>query len=292
MAATTPAITGTTRLFAVIGDPVEQVRSPAMLNPILARLGVDAVLIPVHAPVAHLAEVVRGLQRTANLDGLLVTVPHKFAVCAFADRLSPTVEATGSANALRREPDGGWFAENFDGVGFVRGLERAGHPPAGRHVSLMGAGGAGSALALALLDAGVSRLSVYDPDADRLQALIFRMTDHGAGRVDAQAAPRLHDADIAVNATPLGLRPEDPMPFDPDGLPPGAVVADIIMKPSVTPLLAAAAALGHPAHPGAPMLECQMDLYRDFFGLPADRAGEVGSKRGSTPLPAPEPRAR
>lgn len=274
---TMPTITGTTRLYAVLGDPVEQVRAPTLLNPMLARLGLDAVLVPVHAPTGHLAEVITGLKHTANLDGLLVTVPHKFAVRAFADRVSPAVEVTGSANALRREADGGWFAENFDGVGFVRGLQRAGHTPRDRHVSLMGAGGAGSAVALALLDAGVARLSVYDPDRGRLRTLMSRLDGHAAGRLRAQTTPRLHDADIAVNATPLGLRPEDPLPFAPDRLPAGAVVADIIMKPALTRLLSVSCALGHHTHQGIHMLENQLDLYRDFFGLAPGPVAETGS---------------
>ncbi|MFE2727626.1 shikimate dehydrogenase family protein [Kitasatospora sp. NPDC059327] len=260
-------ISGTTRLFAVLGDPVSQVRAPALLNPYFAEHGIDAVLVPVHAPAGRLAEVVTGLQRAANLDGLLITVPHKIEVRRFADRVSRTVELTGSANALRREPDGTWFAENFDGTGFVRGLRRRGHEPRGRRVALIGAGGAGSAVAAALLEAEVARLSVCDLDRSRREGLVTRLAAHWPGRVTADERPDLAAADLAVNATALGLRPGDPLPFDPAGLPPGALVADIVMKPRETGLLTAAAALGLPVHHGNHMLDQQLALYADFFGL-------------------------
>ncbi|MFF7369069.1 shikimate dehydrogenase family protein [Streptomyces tricolor] len=260
-------VSGTTRLYAVLGDPVGQVQSPGLLNPLFARLGIDAVLVPVHVRPADLETVVRGLQHVGNLDGLFVTVPHKTAAALLADRRSRTVEITGSANALRREPDGTWLAENFDGSGFVAGLVRAGHEPKGARVALVGAGGAGSAIAAALLDADVDRLTITDPDTPRLTALVDRLAAHWPGRVRAADRPPLADSDLAVNATPLGLRPDDPLPFAPQALPPGAVVADIIMKPRDTRLLREATAHGLPVHHGRHMLTGQIDSYRAFFGL-------------------------
>nr|AXL06342.1 shikimate dehydrogenase [uncultured bacterium] len=237
------------------------------MNPVFARLGLDAVLVPVHARPQDLADVVRGLRRVANLDGLFVTVPHKSAVRHLADRCSTTVDIVGSANVLRREPDGTWLAENFDGSGFVAGLVGAGHDPKGRHAVLVGAGGAGSAVAAALLTAGVDRLSVYDSDTPKLDALVARLAAHWPGRVLALPGPHPGDADLAVNATPLGLRPDDPLPFPPDRLPPGCVVADIVMKPRETRLLREAAARGHHVHHGLHMLQGQLDSYRAFFHL-------------------------
>ncbi|WP_338060822.1 shikimate dehydrogenase [Streptomyces viridochromogenes] len=262
-----PVIGGSTRLYAVLGCPVSQVRAPALLNPLFAELGLDAVLFPVLADPRDLGDIVRGLQRIGNLDGLLVTVPHKRDVCRYADSVSEAVTLSGSANALRREPDGRWSADNFDGAGFVRGLRARGFEPAGRQVTLVGAGGAGSAVAVSLLAAGVARLELCDPDEAALATLVSRLTTHWPGRISGSATPRLAAADLAVNATPLGLSPEDPLPFDVAGLPPGAVVADIIMRPKETALLRAAAEHGHTVHHGSHMLTHQLDLYREFFGL-------------------------
>lgn len=260
-------ITGTTRLFAVVGDPVAQVRAPELMNPLLARLGLDAVLVPVHARPRDLADVIRGLQRTANLDGLLIAAPHKVEACRFADRLGEAVVLSGSANAMRRDWDGGWTAENFDGAGFVEGLLAARHPPAGRQAALVGTGGAGAAVAAALLTAGVARLALYDREPARLGALLDRLRERFPGRVCAGADVDLERADLAVNATPLGPCPDDPLPFAPRRLRRGCLVADIVVKPHETPLLRAAAAAGHPVHHGHHMLDHQIPLYRDFFGL-------------------------
>ncbi|WP_424185431.1 shikimate dehydrogenase family protein [Actinokineospora sp. G85] len=262
-----PPISGTTRLYVVLGDPVTQVQSPGLMNPLFARLGIDAVLVPVHATPERFDRVFGGLREAGNVDGIFVTVPHKAAARGLADRCSPMVEITGSANALRREADGGWYAENFDGVGFVAGLVRAGCDPRGQRVSLVGAGGAGSAIAAALLAAGAERLALCDPDTAKLRALRARLEAHWRGRTTGSTEPDLAGADVVVNATPLGLRPDDPLPLRPESLPPGAVVADIVMKPRETPLLRAAAALGHRVHHGVHMLDAQVDSYREFFGL-------------------------
>lgn len=283
-------ITGSTRLFAVLGDPVSQVQAPALLNARFAEHGIDAVLVPVHAPVARLAEIVRGLQATPNVDGLLVTVPHKVAIRRFADAEQPAVELTGSANALRREPDGAWTAANFDGVGFIDGLIAAGHDPRDWRAGLVGAGGAGRAIAVALLTAGVAQLTIHDTEADRLTALVDRLAACWPGRVHSAPPHRFGDVDVAVNATPLGLRPDDPLPFAPAGLPAGCVVADVVMKPAETALLRAAALAGRPAHHGIHMLTRQIDRYLRFFNLvpecsrPPETLGGDTWQRPSTTL--------
>ncbi|MEU4565151.1 shikimate dehydrogenase [Micromonospora sp. NPDC023956] len=262
-----PAISGTTRVYALLGDPIAQVRAPGLLNPVLARRGTDAVLVPVHVTAADLGPVVRGLRQMANLDGMLVTVPHKAAVLALADRVTDRARLTGSANALRREPDGTWTADTFDGDGFVRGLVGAGHDPRGGRVCLVGAGGAGSAIAVALLDAGVAALRLVDTDPGRLDALHGRLSPVYPGRVSASPHPLLADVDLAVNATPLGLRPGDPLPFPVGDLPAHAVVADIIMTPVETALLRAASARDLTVQPGLPMLAHQIEAYLEFFRL-------------------------
>jgi shikimate dehydrogenase len=259
-------ITGRTRLVAVLGDPVEQVRAPALLNRQFAVQGADIVVIPVHVRPDDLETVVRGLQRTANLVGLLVTVPHKVNALRFADVRSEAAELAGGANALRRSDDGSWHADNFDGAGFCAGLVEAGHPPRGKRVVLVGAGGAGAAIAPALLGADVGHLVLHDADEARMKEVAGRMDLHWPGRVSTATNPDVHAADMVVNATPLGMRPGDALPFDPAALRPDALVADIVMKPRETRLLRKAAELGRPLLHGEPMLRHQMALYRSYFG--------------------------
>jgi len=259
-------ITGTTRLYAVIGDPIAQVRAPELLNALFAAEGVDAVLVPVHVGSADLAVVLPGLQRIENLRGILVTVPHKVSALSFADTVNPAAEAAGSANALRKENDGTWTADNFDGVGFVRGLRAVGHEIAQAHVAVIGAGGAGAAIAAAALAEGAAHVGVTDVDSARAADLVARLDVRWPGR--AAVGADLAVADLAANATPLGLRAGDPLPFDPRRLPARAVVADIIMRPKRTPLLRVAEEAGYRTHYGHHMLDTQIDLYREFFALP------------------------
>lgn len=271
------SISGETRLYVVLGDPVAQVRAPSLLNPLFAQLGLNSVLFPVHVRPDSFDEVFQGLRSTENLDGILVTIPHKAAALRLADEVSPAAAASGAVNALRREPDGRWTGENFDGIGFVTGLTEAGHRPDGMRVTVVGAGGAGSAIAAALLAAGAARVSLCDPDTDKLDALLARLDAYWPGRATGARTPVFTDADLVVNATPLGMRADDPLPFSPGDLPARCVVADVIMKPRETALLRVAEAAGHPVLYGAPMLDHQLDLYRTFFRLDElDELDELG----------------
>ncbi|WP_211257435.1 shikimate dehydrogenase family protein [Muricoccus aerilatus] len=262
-----PSPEGATRLYAVIGDPVAQVLAPRLMNRLFADNGIDAVMVPVQASTERLSAVVEGLKSTGNCDGILVTIPHKFAVAHLVERRSGMVELTGAANALRRDPDGTWSADNFDGRGFVTGLLKAGQDLRNGSVVLFGAGGAGVAIAAALLEQGAQELHVVDPVLGKTAALAERLSGRWPGAVHTPARPPLEDAAVVINATPLGLRAEDPLPFEPSALRPGTRVADIIMKPAETRLLREAASLGLPVQPGIHMLAEQIGLYREFFRL-------------------------
>jgi shikimate dehydrogenase len=263
-----PSPTGATRLFAIIGHPVEQVQAPVLMNQLFLERGVDAVLVPISASPQDLPDVIEGLKRIANLDGMLITVPHKFAICQHVSDHSDIVNLSLSANAIRREKDGNWSADNFDGIGFVAGLKCAGHDPIGKTIGLVGAGGAGASIAPALLMSGAGLVIVSDISAERAAALCERLAARWPGRVHILNGPVRLESDIVINATPLGLRPEDPLPFEVEGLRPSAVVADIIMKPAETRLLKAAAKCGLRTHPGIHMLTGQIEFYRQYFRIP------------------------
>ena len=115
-------IDGNTRVYAVIGDPVTAVRSPEWFNALFDRNGVNAVLIALQVKRGDLATVFAGLKRIGNLDGLVVTMPHKNAMCELLDELGPAARTIGAVNAARRMPDGRWQGDMFDGRGCVRGL--------------------------------------------------------------------------------------------------------------------------------------------------------------------------
>jgi shikimate dehydrogenase len=264
----TPPITGTTRVFVVIGDPVVQVQAPRVFNTLFARHGVNAVLVPAQVPAAALPGFVRQLTAAGNIGGLWVTIPHKPACAALVDHCDAAAALAGSVNAVRRDADGSLHGALFDGLGFVHALGHFGFAPQGRRVLLLGAGGAGAAIALALCQAGVGALALHDM-GDAAARLAARLAGQaGAARVTvATADPAGYD--LVVNATPLGLQASDPLPCDPSRLDAGCLVVDILMKDQPTPLLRACAARGISAHAGHEMLVQQVPDYLHFFGLHA-----------------------
>lgn len=263
-----PAPNGATRVFATIGDPVVQVQAPHLMNEVFARAGSNAVMVPIEISSAHVGALIEALKSVGNFDGLLATIPHKFELLGHADKIGAVAQAAGCGNALRRESDGTWSAENFDGIGFVTGMMKAGHAVAGKMVSVYGAGGAGSSIAAALLDAGALVVRVTDLSSGRVDELAQRLDSRWPGRARGMSAGEHLDSDIVVNATPVGLSARDQLPFTLAGLNPDAVVAEIIMKPTETRLLKEARALGFHTQPGFEMLAPQIELYRQFFRVP------------------------
>lgn len=260
-------VSGTTRFIAILGDPVSQVLSPQVFNPRLAKAGADALLIPLHVPSSAFETVMPALRRLGNLAGLIFTVPFKERAFAFADRVLPAGQQIGTINAMRRDPDGCWTADMFDGTGLVRALEQLDAEPRNRRVLLVGAGGAGRAIAIAVARAGALALTLFDLDQDKAGRLA---TDVRRFYPDcAVTTPDTVDArgfDIIVNATPVGMAPNDGLPV-PLNLQPGMVVFDIVPKPPMTPLLAEAARNGCRFGGGRLMIDCQADAVLEFFGF-------------------------
>lgn len=234
---------GETRLIPILGDPIAQVKSPALLTESLAARGLNAIVPPCHASPADFAAVVAALKRLGNVDGLIITVPHKFAARDAADRLSDQAAFIGSVNVLRREADGRWFGDNCDGQGYLAGIRAAGGQLAGKSVLLVGAGGAGSAIAYEFLREGAARIAVHDADPGRRDDLIARLNGGFPGRASA-GGPDPDGFDIVANATPMGMRADDPLPIRADRLVPGQFVADCVTRPEITPLLAQARGIG------------------------------------------------
>lgn len=271
-----PAIDGATRLYAIIGDPVAQVRSPQVFNPILARAGRNAVLVPCHVLPDRFEEAVRGLMALGNLDGIVVTVPYKVRALGIADRVLPVGRQVGAVNALRREPDGTWSADMFDGRGLTRGLAGLGLAVEGVRAMVIGAGGAGSAVAVALAEAGAAALTLFDVDGVKADALAVRVREAYPACAVRVGEPAAAGHGMLVNATPVGMAPEDGLPADLGPLPSDLLVVDVIMKPEVTPLMRHAQACGCRVIGGRTMLDGQAEELADFLRMRAP-APEGGS---------------
>jgi shikimate dehydrogenase len=262
-------IDGETRIVAILGDPIAQAKSPQLFNALFDRHKVNAVLVPFHVPSANLGLVLEGLRGVANLAGVVVTVPHKLHATAHATHLSDSAEQTRAVNCLRREADGSWTGAMFDGTGFVKGLQSRQHAVRGRSALIVGTGGAGVAVAHALIDAGIASLDLFDNDTASLQRLADTLRARGSGTIVRESAARAQPAhDFLINATPCGMCPDDPLPIDLGDAGAHAVVADLIMKPAETRLLADAKARGLTTHPGLYLLENAIDAMAEFLRLP------------------------
>ncbi len=260
--------TGATRVAAVIGDPVRHSLSPAIHNAGFAAAGLDWVYVALPVPAGSAALAVSAM-RTLGIEGLSVTMPHKDAVAAAVDRLSPAAKALGAVNCVRRVGDT-LVGESTDGIGFVRSLrDEAGFEPAGRRVVVLGAGGAARAVVFALAAAGAAEVVVINRSADR--AAVAAALAGAAGRVGRPE--EVGDAELVVNATSVGMaggQPGPALPLDPDRIGPGQLVTDLIYHPLQTPLLQAASSRGARTLNGVGMLLYQAaEAFEMWTGVPA-----------------------
>jgi shikimate dehydrogenase len=257
-------ISGRTRLFGIVGHPIEQVRSPEMFTAEFRRRALDAILVPLHVLPDDFEALLPQLLRLSNLDGVIFTIPYKLRACALADRLGEQARIVGAINALGRRP-GGWRGDMFDGIGCVDAFRRRGIPLIGRHALLLGAGGAGSAIGVALASERPASLRVYDVDATRAEALAARIGGAFPGLTVSAGAPQLDGIDILLNATPSGMLDDARLPIAITSLPRAMTVFDAIVKPETTPLLALAERCGCTTVRGREMMRGQIARIVDFF---------------------------
>jgi shikimate dehydrogenase len=257
-------LSGATRLAIVIGDPVRHSLSPALHNAAFNALGLDWVYVAAPVPAGQAGAAVEAM-RTLGIEGMNVTMPHKQGVFAAVDRLAPEAQVLGAVNCVSRE-GGLLVGENTDGPGLVRSIrEDLGIDPGGLRTLIVGAGGAANAAARSLADAG-AHISVTNRTADRAEA-----TAEIAGPNAQVVGPEFaQDAELIIQATSVGMSPEDPLPLDPGYLSQGQYLVELIYHPTQTPLLAAALERGVTAVNGTGMLLHQAAIaFTHWTGEPA-----------------------
>ncbi|WP_119460538.1 shikimate dehydrogenase [Rhodospirillaceae bacterium SYSU D60014] len=248
-------LSGRAMLAGVVGWPVSHSRSPRLHGFWLRHHRIDGAYLPLPVRPDSLAAALRALP-LLGFKGANVTVPHKEAALAIVDRASAAARRIGALNTIVVGADGTLEGQNTDGFGFRENL-RAHQPdwtPTAGPAVLLGAGGAARAIAVALLEEGVSEIRLVNRTADRAERLareingpfqIHRWADRGAA---------LAEAGLLVNTTTLGMTGQPPLDLDLAALPTDAVVNDIVYAPLETPLLAAARARGNPVVDGVGML--------------------------------------
>lgn len=261
--------------FQVIGDPVLHSKSPVLHGAMLSALGLDAAY---DARVVRRGELPDYLRwaRDHGVAGFNATMPHKEDLLPLLDGIDPAARLTGAVNTVCLR-EGAWVGFNTDGAGALSALgEVLGFDPAGSTVTLLGAGGAAKAVALALAEAGAERVQVCNRTLERAGELCARHPRLTPAPFGPDTLERLcRGADLLVNCTSLGME-GCPRQFEGfsflDALPPHGAVFDLIYHPAETELLAQARRRGLRAMNGLPMLVWQAVLALEhFLNRPLDR---------------------
>ena len=268
-------ISGKTTLIAHLGYPTESFKAPMIYNPWFNQQGIDAVVVPMGTKAEDYPAVIKALATLTNLRGALVTMPHKITTMSLVDEVTPTARIAGACNAILKRPDGTLLGDQFDGAGFVRGVERKGRSLQGTRVLVSGAGGVGSAIAASLAAAGVAELALFDTNTASVEALAGRLREHYPRLVVKTGSKDPAGFDVVVNATPLGMKEGDPLPFDIDRIASTTFVGEVVMKSEYTPLLRAALDKGCAVQVGTDMLFEMIPAYLEFFGFGTATADQL-----------------
>ena len=280
--------------FAVLGHPVAHSLSPTMHAANFASIGFDATYEKFDVEPEKLADFIKQKQ-AEGYSGLNITVPHKIAVIPLLDRLDESVKRYGACNTIKFEEDGTLSGYNTDVIGFVTGLSAHGFSIKGKKVVIIGCGGAGSALATCTCYEGAAELKVADLRAESVTNLVEKLQGLGLGTAvsglevldgtasDAQKAiwgEAAKEADLVVNATPMGIHPGEPPALPPDCFHPGQFVLDIVPTKDFPPTAAAAVKAGATATDGLEFLVGQgAKSFEIWTGVTADRKAMLAAIR-------------
>ncbi|MHB8995811.1 MAG: shikimate dehydrogenase [Armatimonadota bacterium] len=270
-------LNGETRVAGVIGWPVRHSLSPPMHNAAFAALGLNWVYVPFAVEPERIAGAVEAI-RALDLVGLNVTIPHKLAVLPHLDEISDTARVLGAVNTIVNA-EGRLVGHNTDGAGFLRSLREIGGEVAGKRVALIGAGGSSRAVALAVCQAGATRLTIINRTVAKAEALVemvaAALPDAKAEAValeGPEAEGAVRDAQVLIDSTAVGMYPHHEVePVVPAGwLHREQTICDLTYNPRRTVLLQAAEAAGAGTLDGTGMLVHQGALAFEYWtGQPA-----------------------
>ena len=226
--------------FAVIGDPIAQSKSPEMHNAWYEEANVDATYIPIHVKPEQLQQAVESM-KLLGATGWNVTIPHKQTIIPYLDELDELAEKMGAVNTVVRTVDGKLKGYNTDGPGFVKSLEEViGTSRRDEPILLIGAGGAARGIAFALQLAGYSNITIANRTVEKAQQIVNELSIGHAFTMQ-QAEQQLNEFKIFIQTTPAGMTTGNfSLPFSLEKFPEGAIAADIVYNPLMTPFLQAA----------------------------------------------------
>ena len=245
-------LTAQTRVFVILGDPVEHSLSPVIQNAAFQEAGVDGAYVALHCDAERMVGFMSGLGGAGG--GGNVTLPHKEKAASVLDKSSEAVRRTGACNTFWGE-NGKLCGDNTDVEGFGRALRHfLGGSPAGYRVLMLGAGGAARAALLSLVDAQVEDVLLFNRTVERARAVARRIGGDRVRVAESRADVDAGDFDLVVNTTRLGLSSDDELPLDLERLSRAGAVIDLVYGPRQTPFVTSAKRLGIPAVDGGEML--------------------------------------
>lgn len=275
----TTAITGTTRLTAVLGSPIAHSISPQMHNESFRLLGLDYAYLAFEIDTTTLPAAVEAL-KVLNARGYNLTMPNKNLMCSLCDHLSPAARIIGAVNTVVND-DGILTGHTTDGTGYMMSVKDAGFDIIGKKMTLLGAGGAATSIMVQAALDGVSEISVFCRPQSRFltrtQKIISDLNEQTKCKVqlffydDARLKKELSESHILTNATSVGMEPNpgDSLITDLSMFHPDLIVSDIIYHPAKTRLMQLAETAGCPTFNGLYMLLYQgAEAFRLWTGLP------------------------
>ena len=256
-------MTGRTRVYGIIGDPVVHSLSPLMQNAAFRELAIDAVYVPFQVKPAEISSAIIGI-RSLGIAGFNVTIPHKISVIGLLEDLSREASLIGAVNTVVREGES-LVGHNTDAQGFINSLrDDLDYDPSGSRVLLLGAGGAARAALVSLSQAGISEVTVANRTSETAEEMMALLRRTGAATTGNTAslqifadADRMQSFDLVVNTTSIGMGGTSLPGFSINTLHPDAKIYDMVYVPSETPLIQAARNAGHSAANGIGMLAAQ-----------------------------------
>lgn len=243
-------INSLTRIIGIIGYPLKHTLSPAMHNAAFEALHLNMIYLPLPINPDGFETAVKGILSLDNLAGLNVTMPYKEMVIDLLDEVSLEAATLGAVNTICRNKDK-WIGHNTDGEGYINSLKNMGIDIAGQNVVILGAGGACRAVAFSLVRSGIVSLVLVNRTVERavtlageIKKLIGGINITALGLEDARVPEYINQAHLLINATSLGMKPDDPLPINPALIHSGLIVSDLIYNPRETGLLKEARARG------------------------------------------------
>ena len=261
-------VNGKNRVYGIVGDPIEQVRSPEMVTWEMQKRHHNAVLIPMHIARDEFDTVMPHIMRMRNLDGLIFTIPFKAQAIALAKTLGPQASQIGAINALKKHSNGAWSGEIFDGIGCVEAFKQRGITLQDKRLQLIGLGGAGSAICVALAYEKPKLLRLFDINTQTTERMAKMVNTISPQTVVEVGLPHAEGIDILLNASPVGMLSDARLPLAVEQFKKELIVFDAIVMPENTPLLSLAQDCGCQVVRGREMMLGQISKIVDYFFAP------------------------